>query len=133
MTSRESSPMEAKVRAYRAGCVHYLENSLRFLSLHEYAKASEFAWGAMAQAVKAVAASGGIELRQHRELWDSARELSRELDDATIFRDFQRANALHSNFYEAGLLPEEVSESLEDIRATVGKLLGLLPEEANHS
>jgi Archaeal PaREP1/PaREP8 family len=130
MTQDDAGPLEDKVLNYRAGAIHYLGNAREFLRQQEFAKASEFIWGAMAQAIKAVAASKGFELRQHRELWDYARELARELNDPSMFQDFRQANFLHSNFYEAGLPAEEVIDSVETVGATVGKLLSLLPEEA---
>ena len=85
----------------------------------------------MAQAVKAVAASNGVHLASHGQLWEYARVISKERDDPAIIQDFRQANTFHMNFYEAGLPPEEVIDSMETFRATVGKLLNLLPEEAS--
>ena len=131
MIQFQDGPWEEKVRTYRAGSTHYLGNAQEFLVRREFTKASEFIWGAISQAIKAVAASNGIELRQHRELRDYTRELARELDDPSIWQDFRLANSLHSNFYEAGLPPEEVIDSIDTIRVTIAKLLGFLPEEVN--
>jgi hypothetical protein len=130
MTQDDTGSLEDRVLNYRVGAIHYLGNAQEFLRQQEFTKASEFIWGAMAQAIKAVAASKGFELRQYRELWDYARELARELNDPSMFQDFRQANSLHSNFYEAGLPAEEVIDSVETVGATVGKLLSLLPEEA---
>jgi hypothetical protein len=130
MTQDDAGSLEDRVLNYRVGAIHYLGNAREFLRQQEFTKASEFIWGAMAQAIKAVAASKGYELRHYRELWDYARELAQELNDPSMFQDFRQANSLHSNFYEAGLPAEEVIDSVETIGATVGKLLSLLPEEA---
>jgi hypothetical protein len=130
MTPREAESPEDQVRAYRSGAVHYMSNAQEFLVRREFTKTSEFLWGAISQAIKAVAAGQGMELRQHRQLWDYARELARELNDPELFQSFRQANALHSNFYKAGLPAEEVIDSIGPIGTAVGKLLDLLPREA---
>lgn len=130
MTAYNGESPEDRVRAYRSAAIHYMGNAHEFLSRREFAKTSEFLWGAMSQGVKAVAALQGRELRHHRQLWDFARELARELDEPDLFLSFRQANSLHSNFYEAGLPAEEVIDSIRPIGAAVSKLLDLLPQEA---
>jgi hypothetical protein len=56
MTTTNGESGEDKVRNYRAGAIHYMSNAHSFLARQEFTKTSEFLWGAMAQAVKAVAA-----------------------------------------------------------------------------
>jgi hypothetical protein len=131
LTPGEEESAEERVRRYRRESIHYLQNAQEFLARQEFTKAGEFLWGGMAMAIKAVAAVNGISLRQHRELWDYTRELARELNAPDIFQDFRQANSLHSNFYESGLPPEEVIDSLSTLRVTIGKLLSLLPEEVS--
>lgn len=131
MTQGDAGSLEDKVLSYQAGAIHYMRNAREFLGQQEFTKASEFIWGAMARAIKAVAALKGFELRQHRELWDYARELAQELNDPSLFQGFRQANSLHGNFYEAGLPAEEVIDSIETIGSAIAKLLSLLPEEAD--
>jgi hypothetical protein len=126
MTPNNGESPEDRVRAYRSAAIHYMSNAHEFLSRRDFAKASEFLWGAVSQSVKAVAALQGRELRHHRQLWDFAREL----DDPDLFQNFRQANSMHSNFYEAGLPAEEVIDSIGSIGAAVSKLLDLLPQEA---
>ena len=123
--------MEAKepVEKHKAQSMHYLENAFRFIEAGDAEKASEFLWGSMAQALKAVAASRGISLRTHERLKRYAMDLAKERQDENIKNAFYRAQSLHSNFYETGLLIEDVAISAEDVRAVVGKLLSLIPEE----
>jgi hypothetical protein len=130
MTPNNGESPGDRVRAYRSVAIHYMRNAHEFLSRRDFANASEFLWGAVSQSVKAVAALQGGELRQHRQLWDFARELARELDDPDLFQNFRQANSMHSNFYEAGLPAEEVIDSIGSIGAAVSKLLDLLPQEA---
>lgn len=122
--------MELKedVEKYKIQSVHYLENAFGYMEAGDAEKAGEFLWGSMAEALKAVAASRGLELRKHWDIGDYARQLARELGDTSIYDAFGHASYLHSNFYEAGLRMEEVRIFAEDIRKAVGKLLSLIEE-----
>lgn len=116
---------------YKKQSLHYLENAFAALEDGESEKAGEFLWGSMAQALKAVAASKGIELRRHWDITDYARGLAKELEDKALSDAYGHANYLHSNFYEAGLRTEDVYVYAEDIRKAVGKLLGLIEDSAS--
>ena len=100
----------------------YLENARKFLEEEDLDKASEFLWGAVAEAVKAVAAKRGLILRSHRELWEFIRELSTELNDPMLYEDFRTANYLHSNFYEVELGVHEVLSATERIERLLSRL-----------
>lgn len=114
---------------YASQSLRYLENAFGALNERDYDKASEFLWGSVAEAIKAVAASKGVVLKSHGELWDWARMLSKELDDENIYDAFFKANSLHSNFYEVRLVPQDILIAVNSIRGAVGKLLGLLGYE----
>ena len=119
-----------EVDRHKAQSIHYLENAFRFIEAGDAEKASEFLWGSMAQAIKAVASSRGIQLKSHRKLREYAMELARARQDVDIKNTFDKAQSLHSNFYETGLLMEDVAMSAENVRATVAKLLSLIPKES---
>jgi hypothetical protein len=117
------------LQRYRSQSEHYYENALRFLQEGEVQKSAELLWGSVAEALKALAASGGRELRSHRDIWEYARELSRERNDESIFDGFRAANSLHSDFYEGGLTLADVTLTWEEkIRPVLLKLVSLLPE-----
>lgn len=120
--------MEAKESAerYKAQSMHYLKNALHFVEVDDAEKASEFLWGSIAEALKAVAASKEIELRSHKDLRDYAMELAKALRDESIRNTFLHAQSLHSNFYETGLVMEDVAMCADDIRATLAKLFSLI-------
>lgn len=126
MTSRK---VKEQIEKHRDQSIHYLENAFRFTEAGDAEKASEFLWGSIAQAIKAVAASKEIRLKSHRDLRDYAMELAKAFQDESIKNTFYHAQSLHSNFYETGLLMEDVAISAEDVRKVVGKLLSLIPEE----
>ena len=117
------------VKKYKTQSLHYLENAFSYIEAGDAEKAGEFLWGSMAEALKAVAASKGVELKAHWEIGDCARKLAKELEDEDIFHAYGHASYLHSNFYEAGLRIEDVQIYAEDIRKTVGELLSLIPQE----
>ena len=123
--------MEAKerIKKYKAQSVHYFENALKFIAAGDAEKASEFLWGSMAQALKAVAGSRDIWLKSHKDVRGYAIELARTQRDDSIRHAFDYAQSLHSNFYESGLLLEDVIMAAEDIRKTVAKLLSFIPQE----
>lgn len=108
---------------YKHLSVIYLENSFRFLDKNEIEKASEMLWGAAAEAIKAVAAQKGILLKTHREIWNYAKRLTKDLEDEEIWHRFSMASFLHSNFYESSLEKDDIVRYAEDTRALVSRLL----------
>lgn len=117
------------VRKYVLASLHYLENALLVLNSRDAGKASELLWGSVAEAMQAVAASRGKRLANHHSLRWFAANLSKELGDKSIVGAFYQAQALHSNFHEVELTPEDVAMVVEPIRTTVAKLLALIPKE----
>ena len=125
--SDQSFPELLRGYAFRSG--HYMHNALEYLNAGELEKSSEFLWGSMAQAVKAVAAVREITLPTHGAIWDFARQLCQELGDSVLFDAFRDANRLHGNFYEAGLTREMILDSEARVRQGVAKLIGMIPRE----
>ncbi len=120
---------KGKVKKYALQSLIYLRNASKFIDAGDSEKASEFLWGSMAQAIKAVVAAKGVTFRKHRLLWEYAEILSKELEDKSIYDSFVHAYSLHSNFYESDLELKDVRRMAEDVKTTVGKLLRLIPEE----
>ena len=123
--------MEIKDRAekHKAQSIHYWGNALHFIDAGDAEKASEFLWGSVTQALKAVAASNDIQLKSHNLLRSYAIALTKQLKDESIKDVFDLAQSLHSNFYETGLLMEDVAMAAEKVKVVVDKLLRLISEE----
>jgi uncharacterized protein (UPF0332 family) len=102
-----------------------VQNAQKFLEKGDLDKASEFLWGGVAQAVKALAAKRGLMLKTHGELWEFMRELAMEINDPTLYEDFRTANYLHSNFYEVELGPHEILSAAEKVKRLVSHLFEL--------
>lgn len=115
-----------KVRLHREEAQRLLENAYVLLSQGEAEKAGELFWGSMAHALKAVAATKGKELRQHREIREFARAVARETQDATLWNIYTAAEHLHSDFYEVALSVEDIAATGEQVQEGVRRLLGLL-------
>ena len=106
-------------------CEKYLREARALLEEGDYIQASEKAWAAASQAVKAVAAGRGLELRSHRDLHGFIMRLREETGDEELRRLWHAANELHRNFYEAWLPPEMVIEAVGDAERLVEKLRAL--------
>ncbi len=81
-------------------CEKYLSEAEEFLAKKDYVQASEKAWGAASQIVKALAAKEGEELRSHASLWEYVDRLAEKLRDVELRRLWRTASVLHQNFYE---------------------------------
>ena len=121
--------VEAKVKKCAGQSRHYLLNASKFIDAGDSEKASEFLWGSMTQALKAIALSRGIPLRKHREIWNYVENLTKELEDKGIYDAFRHAHDLHINFYESDIELRGVRRMAEDIKIVQDKLLNLIPGE----
>jgi len=106
----------------------YIKNAQEFLEKGDIDKASEFLWGSTAEAIKALAASRGVALKTHGELWEFMRELATELGNPALYESFRTANYLHSNFYEMELSAHEVLSAAEQVQQLVFCLSKLIQE-----
>ena len=89
-------------------------------------QASEKAWGAASQIVKAVAEERGWEHHSHRMLQIAVNRLVNETGDHNLRRLFAVANNLHTNFYEIGLDRNYIVASLQDVERFVELMENLL-------
>lgn len=93
-----------------------------FLRKGDYVQASEKAWGAAAQMVKAVAAREGRTIRSHGELHGEVARIVKETGDEELRRLWQSAWMLHQNFYENWLPREMVEGNIGDVKRFIEKL-----------
>ena len=100
----------------------FLRQAGEELEAGDLRQASEKAWGAAAQAVKAIAEQRGWEHYTHAHLFRHVDRFSAELDSAELGRLFRSANSLHVNFYEGHQTAVAVRGGIEDVRLFVGKL-----------
>ena len=111
---------------YQQASEHFLAQAKRELSNGDLAQASEKGWGATAQILKAIAEQRGWDHHRHRHFHRAASRIRAETGDGEIRRLFDSASALHENFYENDMPPDEVDERLDDVAALMDELLPLL-------
>ena len=111
---------------YQQATERFLAQARRELADGDLAQASEKGWGATAQILKAVAEQRGWEHDRHRHYLQITSRLRSETGDGDIRRLFNTASALHENFYENVLPPDEIAENLDDVQALLSKLKPLL-------
>jgi len=107
-------------------CKKYLHESEELLAKGDYAQASERAWRAAMQIVKAVAAREGRGLRSHGELHREVARIAAETGDEEVRMLWQSAGMLHQNFYENWLPREMVEGNIKDVKRFVEKLRKIL-------
>lgn len=113
--------------AYAERSTLYLSNASEMLREQRPEKSSEFLWGSMAEALKAVAAIKDTKLRTHAEIRRFARDLAKQLQSDRLLDVFSIAETLHSNFYEAMFDEAEVLHHSTSVREVIGTLLDLVP------
>jgi hypothetical protein len=86
---------ETRVEIHLKLSEKYIKDAEDFLTKKDYVQASEKAWDAAAQIVKALAAKKGKELRSHKELHKYIAELSKERKDKEIMTFWFSATSLH--------------------------------------
>jgi hypothetical protein len=67
---------EARAELHLKLCEKYMREAEELLAKKDYVQASEKAWGAASQMVKALAAKEGRELRSHASLWKYVDEVA---------------------------------------------------------
>jgi hypothetical protein len=72
--------------------------------------------------VKAVAASRGVSISSHGELFSFVRRLGEEEKNPELRRLFSVASTLHQNFYEGWLREDVIKEYSEDVKQLVAEL-----------
>ena len=113
---------EVRAELHLKLCEKYMCEAESFLEEKGYVQASEKAWGAASQIVKAVAAREGRKLRSHASLWVYVDELAERLGDPELRYLWRTANVLHQNFYENWMPPREVELAVKDVKRFLEKL-----------
>lgn len=113
---------ETKADLHENLCEKYLNDAEELIKKEDYVQASEKAWGAASQMLKAAAARKDIELRSHGALHSFVITLATERGDEDIRRLWQSAGMLHQNFYENWLPKEMVIKNVKDVKEFVKRL-----------
>jgi len=116
----------ARAKTYLDASEALLAEAEELLASGDLREASEKFWGAVVQAVKAVAEARGWEHYRHHHISRAISRLVAETGDVELSRLFSSAERLHANFYEGFMSELELRAHAEDARRLVGKLGALL-------
>ena len=89
-------------------------------------QASEKAWGAVSQYLKAMATQRGLPHRVHRELRLVAQDIVEETGRQRIRELFAIAESMHANYYEAWMPEAEVEAGIDNLKELLS-ILGTVP------
>lgn len=104
----------------------YREQGREFLAQAQQELASEKAWGAAAQMVKAWANQQGRPHQGHSLLWGAVADIEEQANDPEISRLFGVASRLHENFYESNMRARPVEYGIRDMERLIEKVEALL-------
>ena len=111
---------------YRESSRHLLAQAHAELDSGDLRQASEKAWGAAAQIVKAAAERRGWDHYSHRGLFVTVDQLTDEVGDPEIHNLFMFANGLHINFYENAFSAERVVCNMARTEEFIAKIEAIL-------
>lgn len=114
--------MLESTNAYLIASREYMSKAYQYLAEGDTPQASEKAWGAAAEMVKAIAEERGRYHRSHRVLYEIIGDLAEETGDPDIGRIFQVASDLHINYYERWLPIIMVQRGVTDVQMLLDKL-----------
>ena len=118
--------MTTETVPYEEQAYIYLERAKVELRVGDLRQASEKAWGAASQMVKAVASSRDWPHAVHGHLVAAVESLADELSERELRANFDAAQALHRNFYEGGLSQAGVALRISQVEILLGRLRYLL-------
>ena len=86
---------------------------------------AEMLWGAVTQIIIAIAINRKEPIQDHQHRRQTIRNLTGELRDSTIRRDFGTAQRLHAHFYHNNMTPDVLDSSVQKTRSLISRLLPL--------
>ncbi len=100
----------------------YIARADEYLRLGDRVQASEKGWGAVAEAIKSIAAQRGWNHKGHSILNDVAFQLSNEWNRRDVKLIFDAVEKLHINFYEDTMELDDVAASINDAKTLLRAL-----------
>ena len=97
----------------------------QFLAAGNSMVGAEMLWGAVTQVIIAIAIRRGEPIQDHQHRRQTIRNLTGELNDVTIRRDFGVAQRLHAHFYHNDMSDDILVSAVEKTRGLIDRLLPL--------
>ena len=115
-----------KTTTYREQSRIFLAQAYEELAKGDLPQASEKAWGAASQMLKAIAQQRGWRHQVTKPLRTVNSQLRRETGDSELTLLFSHASDLHGNFYENLYEAEDLEDLLPEVERLVDRLEALL-------
>ena len=116
----------APIEAHEVHSERLLRHAHRELENGDRLQASEKAWGAVAHAIKVVAAVRGWRYDTHSDAYRIIRRLIAETGDDRLQLLFSAANYLHKNYYIDAMSLDEIRVHLAYVEELVEMLNGIV-------
>ncbi len=123
-------PVDEHAEEYRQTGRWFMDQAEWEFGRGDLAQASEKAWGAAAQFLKALATQRGWGHESHQHLGQVADKLAEETSNEDIARLFSIAESLHANFYEAYRSEAAVRLGIDDMQRFLDILESITPPES---
>ncbi len=121
----------ALAEEYKRTGRRYIQQADAELEKGDLLQASEKAWRAATQYLKALAVPRGLPHESHRELRISTNHIVSETGWRRIYELFAVGEGLHANFYEAWMHEEAVRNGIENMKELIGLFENVPPPEGN--
>ena len=133
MTTPTYTTPEALAEEYRQTGQRYIRQADAEFDKGDFLQASEKAWGAASQYLKALAVIRGMRHHTHRELRMVANQIVAETDEERIGDLFVIGEGAHTNFYEAWMPEREVRRRIDNMKELVSLLENVPPPNGDTS
>ena len=126
MTTVYTTP-EAISEEYKRTGQRYMRQADAEFEKGDFLQASEKAWKAVAQYVKALSVLRSLDHMDHRDLRYANSRIADEAGQSQIRRLFNTAESLHANSYEAWMPEVDVREGISDVKILIALLEDVPP------
>ena len=127
MTTQTYITPEALSDEYKETGRRYMRQADAEFDKGDFLQASEKAWGAASEYVKALAVRRGLPHESHREIRIAASLIADEVSQDRIMELFSIGESLHANFYEAWMRERDVMRGIDNMKELVALLENVPP------
>ena len=122
MTTQTYTTPEALSEEYKQTGQRYIRQADAEFDKGDFLQASEKAWGAASEYVKALAVRRDLPHESHREIRIAASIIADEISQDRIMELFSIGESLHVNFYEAWMRERDVRRGIDNMKELVALL-----------